>query len=80
MISNFNETDLENIVEELINDFMTLANHTKGLCVIKRVIEVNKNEKFVQRIIDIITANALQLVHNPYGNYAIQSALEVFLK
>lgn len=77
MISNFNENDLDVIVEELIDNFMTLANHTKGLCVIKRVIEVNKNEKFIERIIEIISQNALQLVHNPYGNYAIQSALEV---
>lgn len=49
----------------------------KGLCVVKKVIQLTTKENFKLKIRDIIADNALALVHNPYGNYAIQTALEV---
>lgn len=57
---------------------MLLANHMKGLCVVKKVIQQAKNLELQTKIRNIISDNALALVHNPYGNYAIQTALDVF--
>lgn len=49
----------------------------KGLCVVKKVIQYAKNDTFQLNIRNLIAENALGLVHNPYGNYAIQTALDV---
>jgi len=56
---------------------MLLANHMKGLCVVKKAIQLVKNPELFDKFKKIITDNALALVHNPYGNYAIQTAFEV---
>lgn len=79
MILNFNEKNTEEIVFELVENFIPLANHSKGLCVIKRVIQKSTNETIMNKIVKIIMDNALSLVHNPYGNYAIQTVLEVII-
>lgn len=79
MILNFNEKNVEEIIIVLVDKFMTLANNSKGLCVIKRVIQKSNNPSIINKIINIITENALSLVHNPFGNYAIQTAFEVNL-
>jgi hypothetical protein len=77
MIMNFNEIEVESIMWDVIDNFMILVNHMKGLCVIKKVIQKTRKEKFTKRILGIIEENAFALVHNAYGNYAIQTALEV---
>lgn len=56
---------------------MLLANHMKGLCVIKKAIQQVKCTDLFDKFGKIIADNALALVHNPYGNYAIQTAFEV---
>ena len=38
----------------------------------------NKDLLLVKRIVDIMSKSAIELVQNPYGNYAIQVALETF--
>lgn len=56
---------------------MLLANHMKGLCVIKKAIQQVRSLTIFDKFEKIIADNALALVHNPYGNYAIQTAFEV---
>lgn len=56
---------------------MVLANHMKGLCVIKKSISQVKNKNYIQKFSELISNNTMALVHNPYGNYAIQSVLDV---
>jgi hypothetical protein len=77
MIINFNETEVESMMMDIVDNFMLLVNHMKGLCVVKKVIQKTKKEKFTKRILELIEENAFSLVHNAYGNYAIQTALEV---
>lgn len=77
MILNFTENEIDSIMTDVVDNFMLLVNHMKGLCVVKKVIQKTRREKFMKPIIDIIEENALALVHNPFGNYAIQTALEV---
>ena len=77
ILTNYCEDEIEFIYQELIENLILLSNHMKGLCVVKKVIQLTTKIKFKLRIRDIIAENALALVHNPYGNYAIQTALEV---
>lgn len=57
---------------------MLLANHMKGLCVVKKAISQVQKEDFLVNFRDLICNNTMALVHNPYGNYVIQTLLEVF--
>lgn len=77
MILNFHESQVESMMMKIVDNFIHLVNHMKGLCVVKKVIQKTKKEKFMKKILFIIEENALVLVHNPYGNYAIQTALDV---
>lgn len=77
MILNFSEKEVDTMMTDIVDNFMLLVNHMKGLCVVKKVIQKTKKEKFMKRILTLIEENAIILVPNPYGNYAIQTALEV---
>jgi hypothetical protein len=56
---------------------MMLANHMKGLCVVKKALSQVKSKEFLNKFKDLICNNTMALVHNPYGNYAIQTVLDV---
>jgi hypothetical protein len=58
---------------------MKFANNSNGLCVVKRVIIHAQNTATIDRIKEILISNAMILIQNPYGNYAIQIAFDVFL-
>lgn len=79
MILNFNENEVTTMMMMVIDNFMLLANHMKGLCVVKKVIQKTRMEKFKKKILQLVEENALALVHNPFGNYAIQTALKVLV-
>ena len=51
----------------------------KGLCVIKKAISQVRSKDLKDKLNEIISKNTLDLVHNPYGNYTIQMALDVIL-
>jgi hypothetical protein len=54
-----------------------LAQHPYGLCVVKKCI-ARASESQKQRIIKKLSQHAIDLVVSPYGNYAIQAALEAW--
>jgi hypothetical protein len=54
-----------------------LAQHPYGLCVVKKCI-AQASDPQKQRIIKKLAAHATDLVVSPYGNYAIQAALEAW--
>jgi hypothetical protein len=78
MILCFQEADILIIYKTLINNFEMLANNANGLCVAKLIILTKDNEN-LKILHSKIVENALVLVQNPYGNYAIQKALEVLI-
>ena len=59
---------------------MILANHMKGLCVVKKTLSQVKKKEYLEKFKNLICNNTMALVHNPYGNYAIQTVLEVINK
>ena len=77
MILCFSENEIQIVYSTLIDYFEILANNANGLCVAKLVI-LCKNPENLKKLHWKIVENALSLVQNPYGNYAIQKALEVY--
>lgn len=67
----------EFIIEEVLQKLIELSNNVNGICVTKKVIPLCcKNTSAQQRIISIIAKNSIELIQNPYGNYAFQIALD----
>jgi hypothetical protein len=77
MLNLFEEWRLPHVYETIIKNFLFLTNNSNGLCVIKKIIARAQTSESQIMIRNILSDNALVLVQNPYGNYAIQSALEV---
>ncbi len=65
------------IYDMVINKFMYLANHSNGLCVVKKVIIHATNIDTLNKLKDLIIDNAMYLIQNPFGNYVIQVAFDV---
>ena len=64
------------IMKFILDNFLFLANNANGLCVIKKeIVCENKKENFEQLKKEIVT-HALVLIQNPYGNYALQTAID----
>jgi glutaredoxin len=77
MLNLFEEWRLQHVYEAIIRNFLFLTNNSNGLCVIKKIIAKAQNLETQMILRKILADNALTLVQNPYGNYAIQAALEV---
>jgi hypothetical protein len=77
IVSCFKEDHVEFIYEHVITNFMRLANHNNGLCVVKKIIIHASNVVTIEKLKDLLTFNAMMLIQNPYGNYAIQIAFDV---
>jgi len=77
ILNDFIDEEISFIYEDILENFMLLANHIKGLCVIKKAIQQIKSSNLFDKFEKTIADNALALINNPYGNYAIQTAFEV---
>jgi len=74
----FEEEKVSFIYDYAIKNFMKLANNTNGLCIIKKIIIHTKNEETVKKIQTKLIENSFSLIQNPFGNYAIQTAVDVW--
>eukprot|EP00831_Metopus_contortus_P064513 TRINITY_DN57736_c0_g1_i1.p1 TRINITY_DN57736_c0_g1~~TRINITY_DN57736_c0_g1_i1.p1 ORF type:complete len:500 (-),score=52.74 TRINITY_DN57736_c0_g1_i1:142-1641(-) len=75
------EINKEIIVNELIHSFVDTACNANGLCVIKKLLALCGREKYAKyqaNILDKIVSRGIELSQNPYGNYAVQIALEKY--
>lgn len=79
ILTCFDQTYIEFIYNTLIENFMLLANHNNGLCVIKKIIINATQNETIKNIQNILIENCLYLIQNPYGNYTIQIAFDVFI-
>ena len=79
LLINFNyENHLQNILNFITENFMILSNNSNGLCIIKKIVIIEnkyKGERF-NKIKLILIKKALELIQNPYGNYALQTAID----
>jgi Pumilio-family RNA binding repeat len=68
---------LDYIVEQLIDYIMKLYNSAFGICILNKMIQLTPNMEHKARIVDILAKNITEIIQDPYGNYAITTALEV---
>lgn len=70
------ESKLEYMFEPICERFLDLSLDANGLCVIKKFIQKFKKLEKKQAIVQILLENVITLVQSPFGNYAIQTAIE----
>lgn len=73
----FKEESIAFVYDVVVENFMLIANHNSGLCVTKKLIIHCTREDTIEKIKQVIVNNAIYLIQNPYGNYAIQMVLDV---
>ena len=67
------------VIQEALEKFKELSNDANGLCLIKKLLSICRSDpKLVTVAIEKMTKFSIELAQNPYGNYAIQVALEFF--
>ena len=76
ILSSFENEIIQPISDAILQNFLFLANNPNGLCVIKKAIIVEKNQPNFEKYKAEIAKNALLLIQNPYGNYALQAVLD----
>lgn len=74
----FEEERISFLYELALGSFLKLANNTNGLCIIKKIIIHAKNEETIKRILQKLVDNSSTLIQNPFGNYSIQTAVDVW--
>eukprot|EP00347_Sterkiella_histriomuscorum_P003327 403364711 len=74
----FKEEKLDFIYQPIMKYFIELSMDQNGLCVIKKLIGKITNEDKILEIQHLLAEHAVKLVQNPYGNYAVQQAIEVW--
>lgn len=68
---------IDSIYFPVVDKMVEVAHHPYGLCVLKKCISQAKTPgKHQDLLLDQLAKHALDLVQSPYGNYAIQHALE----
>lgn len=78
ILQYFNVELLAPVINLICNDFLFIANNPNGLCVIKKVIEITEHTVYFEQINEQLCNNALLLIQNPYGNYALQHAFDTW--
>ena len=67
------------IIEEGLGRLKDLANDPNGLCLVKKLLPICiKDPALVAKLIADMAKCSMELAQNPYGNYAIQVALDSF--
>jgi hypothetical protein len=59
-----------------LTNIKSLALDTNGICVLKQFINNNKNIVIRIEILNELVNNTLEIVQSPFGNYAIQYAIQ----
>ena len=80
IISTFNyDKHLIHISKFIIDNFISLVNNSNGLCIVKKEIILEyqrKNGEIFPKLKKLLLDNSLTLIQNPFGNYALQMAID----
>lgn len=74
VVDHFPEDHQVQIKDICVNNFMKMATSNNGLPIIKKGLAKFKNSK--SEFVQIIEENTMSLAQHPFGNYAIQVAIE----
>jgi hypothetical protein len=76
-MASFPEQKRAFIFEEVFDQFIDLAKNTNGLCVVKKLVQLMKNSDQAEVLLKKLQENAIDLVQDPYGNYAVTELILV---
>jgi hypothetical protein len=76
MLSYFEEEFTIEIIDFVYNNFIDLAYHINGICIVKKLLLMTHKKELHQKLKKIIIENALNLIIHQYGNYVIQVIFE----
>ena len=76
ILSYFEDEFIQEIIEFVYNNFINLAYHINGICIVKKLLLMTHKKELHQKLKKIVFENALNLIVHPYGNYVIQVIVE----
>ena len=76
MLSYFEDQFIQEIIDFVYNNFMDLACHINGICIVKKLILMIHKKELHEKLKKKILENALYLIVHQYGNYVIQVIME----
>ena len=80
ILSIFNyEKHIIHISNFILDNFISLVNNSNGLCIVKKEIIIEykrKNGENFKKLKQLLIDNSLLLIQNPFGNYALQLAID----
>ena len=80
ILATFNyEKHIIHISNFILENFILLVNNSNGLCIVKKEIIIEykrKNSKNYKKLKQLLIDNSLLLILNPFGNYALQMAID----
>ena len=76
ILSNFEDRFIQEIIDFACNNFLDLAYHVNGVCVVKKIILMTHKKELHKKIKKKIYDNTLKLIVHQYGNYVIQVIIE----
>ena len=76
MISYFEEEFIQEIIDYVYNNFIDLAYHINGICIVKKLVLMTHKKELHNKVKKKIYENALNLIVHQYGNYVIQTIVE----
>ena len=82
ILNTFNyEKYIIHISNFIIDNFIFLVNNSNGLCIVKKIIIIENKRKKInninfQKIKKYLIDNSIILIQNPFGNYALQTAID----
>ena len=64
------------IIQFILDNYVYLANHVNGLCLAKKILMLEYKKENHNRLKQILCDHCLDLIENPYGNYALQIVID----
>lgn len=74
------EENIDFIFAPIMKNLIDLSMDQNGLCVVKKIISKIQNHEKKLQIAAYLSEHVVSLVQSPYGNYAVQQALEVSIR
>ena len=76
IITSFTEINRQYVFNEIQDAFLYVSKNSHGLCVIKKLVANTSNTNNRESLVEFISQNAIELIQDPYGNYAVQEVME----
>ena len=76
ILSYFEDKFIQEIIDFVYSNFLDLAYHINGICIVKKLILMTHKKELHEKIKKIIYENTLNLIVHQYGNYVIQVIME----